>query len=291
MEQFTYVSAHGKSIVINYDGPYILEYPGYEGIGRGEVIQRVTSGYKQLGNTLEDTKFGVRVMTITFNVEADSMTEAYTRRAEIGAVFNPLAGEGELTYENNAVKRSIKCAVTQQPEPTERLGLLQQYQIELTAQQSLWYDPVETVRLVQDFVGGLRFPVRFNPTIRFARRGDALSPEIIGDVPSPIRVEFRGGCTNPRITLTKTGAFIKIGYSGHDVTLNDTDKLIVDTAYGNKTATLIHADGSEVPVDDYIDDASTFFALPLGKSKVTFLADAGTPQAYIKYRNWYVSGA
>jgi hypothetical protein len=289
MERFTFVSAYGRSIVIDYDGPNVLE--GYEGIGRGEVIQRATSGYKRIGNTLQETKYGIRIMTITFSIEADTMTEAYMRRSEMGSVFNPLAGEGILTYENNAVRRSIKCEVTQQPDPTERSGLLQQYQVELTAQESLWFDPDETVRLVQDFVSGLRFPIRFNPTIRFSRRGDALNSVNTGDVPAPIRTEFRGGCTNPRIVLTNTGEFIKIGYSGHDITLLNTDKLIVDTAYGNKTANLIHEDGTIVPVDDYIDDSSNFFSLPIGPYKVTFMADAGSPQAYIAYRNWYISGA
>lgn len=288
MERFTFVSGHGKSIIIDYNGPYLLL--GYEGLGSVEVIPRVTKGYKEIGNSLQDTSLGVRIMAITYAVEAESLAEAYSRGISAGSVFNPLAGDGVLTYENDAVKRSIRCSVTATPEKGERNGTLIEYLVELTAQKPLFFDPIETVKMVQDFVGGLRFPIRFNPTIRFARRGDALTTTITGDVPSPIRVEFRGGCTNPRITNVKTGEFIKIGFEGKDITLQEDEKLIVDTAYGNKTANLIRADGSIIAVDDYVDDDSTFFSLPVGASKTTFIADAGTPAAYIAYRNWFTSG-
>ena len=289
MERFTFTSAHGKMIVIDYNGPYILS-PNYTGLSSAEIIPRVTKGYKQIGNSLQDTSMGVRIITIPFAVEASSLYEAYSRSAALGSVFNPLAGDGVLTYENDAVKRSIRCGVTATPDKGERNGTLIEYAVELTAQQPLFFDPIETVKMVQDFVGGLRFPIRFNPTIRFARRGDALTTTITGDVPSPIRVEFRGGCTNPRITNVKTGEFIKIGFEGKDITLQEDEKLIVDTAYGNKTANLIRADGSIIAVDDYVDDDSTFFSLPVGASKTTFIADAGTPAAYIAYRNWFTSG-
>lgn len=289
MERFTFVSGHGKSIVIDYNGPYIL-YPNYEGLSSVEVIPRVTKGYKQIGNSLQDTSLGIRIITIPFAVAADSMFDTYSRSAYLGSVFNPLAGEGILNYENDAVSRSIRCSVTATPDKGERNGMLIEYTVELTAQQPLFFDPIETVRMVQDFVGGLRFPIRFNPAIRFARRGDALTTVITGDVPSPIRVEFRGGCTNPRITNVNTGEFIKIGFTGKDITLQEDEKLIVDTAYGNKTANLILADGSIVAVDDYIDDESTFFSLPVGSSKTIFIADAGSPAAYIAYRNWFTSG-
>lgn len=288
MERFTFQSAHGKSIVIDYDGPITLIKA--EGLGRCETIPRVTTGQKQVGNTLQETKLGARIMNILFMIEADSLTEAYTLRAEVGSVFNTLVGEGILTYENNAVKRSIKCSVTASPDFEERNGTLNEYSVELTAQNPLFFDPIETVRMVQDFVGGLRFPIRFDPVIRFARRGDAISTVITGDAPSPIRVEFRGGCTNPRITCETTGEFIQIGDADRNVTLETGDKLIVSTEYGNKTADLIRADGSVIPVDDYVSDASTFFALPLGRSKITFKADAGTPTALIAHRNWFVTG-
>lgn len=288
MERFTFLSAHGKTIVIDYDGPVTLV--NYEGLDRCETIPRITTGLKQIGNTLQETRLGTRIMTITFLIEANSLTEAYALRANAGSVFNPLAGEGVLTYENNAVKRSIRCSVTATPDFSERNGVLNEYTVELTAQNPLFFDPIETVRMVQDFVGGLRFPIRFNPVIRLARRGDALSTVITGDTPSPIRAEFRGCCTNPRITCVTTGAFIQIGDEERSVTLEEGDKLIVCTEYGNKTATLIRANGSVIPADDYVSDTSTFFSLPLGSSKITFKADAGTPAAFIAHRNWYTSG-
>ena len=68
MERFTYVSGYGKSIVIDYNGPNILL--GYEGLSSAEIIPRVTKGQKQIGNTLQDTSMGVRIITITYAVEA-----------------------------------------------------------------------------------------------------------------------------------------------------------------------------------------------------------------------------
>lgn len=289
MERFTFVSGHGKSIVIDYGGPYLL-YPNYEGLSSAEIIPRVTKGYKQIGNSLQDTTMGIRIITIPFAVIASSLQDAYIKSAFLGSVFNPLAGDGILTYENDAVKRSIRCSVTATPDKGERNGMLIDYAVELTAQQPLFFDPIETVKMVQDFVGGLRFPMRFDPTIRFAQRGDELATSIIGDVPSPIKVEFRGPATNPRIINLTTGEFIGIGFEGQDISLLTGEKLIVDTAYGNKTGDLIRADGSILAVDDYIDDDSTFFSLPIGDGRIKFVADAGSPAVYIAYRNWYTSG-
>lgn len=289
MERFKFKNAYGASVVIDYDGPNVLT--GYEGLGVVEVVPRTVAGTQQIGYTLESVALGARIITITYLVEASNLVSAYANRAAISAAFNPLAGEGVLTYENDAVKRSITCSVTAPPDPIERNGVLNEYSVQLTAQNPLFYDPIETARLVQDFVGGLRFPIRFNPTIHFARRGDALSPVIIGDVPSPIRVEFRGGCTNPHITNVTTGEQLKIGNADEIITLQDDERLVVCTEYGNKTASLIRADGEIVTVDDYVDDDSTFFSLPIGQSRITFAADAGSPQAYIYYRNWYTSGA
>lgn len=288
MERFTFVSGHGKTIVIDYDGPIILI--AYEGLGSVEVIPRVTKGYKQIGNSQQDISLGIRVMSITYAVAETSMAGAYGVGVANSSVFNPLAGEGILTYENDVVKRSIRCSVTATPEKGERNGTLIEYIVELTAQNPLFFDPIETVKMVQDFVGGLRFPIRFNPTIRFAQRGDELATTIIGDVPSPIKVEFRGPATNPRIINLTTGEFIRIGFDGQDIELLAGEKLIVDTAYGNKTGDLIHADGSIIAVDDYIDDDSIFFSLPIGDGRIKFVADDGSPTVYITYRNWYTSG-
>jgi len=286
MERITFKNAYGASIVIDYDGPYILS--ALDGFDAVEINSKVTKGFGQIGYTLEGVDLGVRIMTINYMLACDSLQEAYSCRAAAVSVFNPLAGNGVLTYENDAVQRAITCAVTAIPKIVERNGILTEYSVVLTAQNPLFYDPIATTQLVQDFVSGLRFPIRFNPTIRFSRRGDALNPNIIGDVPSPIRIEFRGGCTNPQITNTTTGEIIRVGSDTEPVTLDAGDKLIVNTSYGQKTADLIRSDGSIERVDGYISDDSTFFSLPLGRSKITFLALSGQPQAYVSYRNWWL---
>ena len=277
MERFLYVNAAGKSITIDYDSnSYILQ-------SHTGLIPYTVQGYRQDGASKNGLQMGTRIMTISFLLRADTMQQLYERRRYLGAVFNPILGDGVLTYTNDYLSASITAQVTVQPATTEQYGLLQLYTVELTAYDPYFYDPAERALKMEDFVGGLRFPIRFAPTISFATRGSEAAITIVGDVPSPVKVEFSGDSVKPKITNKTTGEHIEI-----NTTIATGDRLIVTTAYANKTATIYHADGSAAGATHLITPASTFFALKCGVNHLAFAAQSGSPEAYVRYRNRYV---
>ena len=107
--------------------------------------------------------------------------------------------------------------------------------------------------------------------------------KIVGDVPSPIRAEFKNESVNPKLTLVNTGEFIKV-----QTTIADEEKLIINTAYGNKTVEHIAVDGTIENAYHLITLDSSFFSLPIGENQLSFIGESGTPEVYLYWRNYYV---
>jgi hypothetical protein len=139
--------------------------------------------------------------------------------------------------------------------------------------------------MLGDFTGGMKYPIKFEGDgVTFASKGAVSAITISGDVPSPIRAEFKGGATTPKLTLSNTGEFIKV-----NITLEDTEELVITTDYGNKLVNKKNADGSLTSANHLISNDSTFITLPIGDNTLTFSADAGdNVEVYIYWYNWYM---
>lgn len=281
MEQFIYKNSRGNSITLAYhNSDYIIK--DYDGLTASEIIPITTSGYMQIGNTFITNKLGTRLINISFYVVGNGIADLYEKRRYLDKVFNPTLGEGVLTYTNDYISKSINVAVYTSPYPTEKNGSLQLFNVELVANNPLWFDKDINALKLDDFVGGLSFPISFsNEGITFAGKGAVGTINIVGDVPSPITVEFRDNSTNPKLTLD-TGEFIEV-----NTEIADGEKLVINTAYGNKTAILTNSAGIQTSAYHLITADSTFFSLPIGENRVSFQAAAGTPSVYIYWRNWF----
>lgn len=282
MEQFIYKNALGSTITIDYTGNYLID--SYDGLTASEIIPITTSGYKQNGSTYISSNLGIRVINLTFGVIADSTLDMYAARRNVVSVFNPLLGEGTLTYTNDFISKSIKVVVTASPTPAAKHSTIQYYTVELTANNPLWFDNEESAVKLGDFTGGLSYPLQFNDDgVIYAQKGDIANIEIVGDVPSPIRAEFKNTSVKPKLELTNTGEFIKV-----EISIEDGESLIINTEYGKKTVTKVNADDSTENANHLISLNSTYFSLPKGNNKLSFSGDAGTPEVYIYYRNYYI---
>jgi hypothetical protein len=281
MEKFIYTNSVGDSLTISYvNDDYIIK--DYDGLTASEIIPITTSGYMQMGNTFIGNKLGARLINISFYVVGRGIADLYEKRRYLGKVFNPTLGEGILTYTNDYTTKSISVAVSSCPYPTEKNGSLQLFYIELVANNPLWYDTSINALKLGDFIGGLTFPLVFNTDIRFAQKGEIANITIDGDVPSPIQVEFRDNSLKPKLTLLNTSEFIKV-----DMEIGAGEKIVINTAYGNKTAIHTDANGIQTSAYNLITPDSTFFSLPVGDNQLTFAGDAGSPEVYIYWRNWY----
>ena len=279
MEKFTYLNSIGKQIEIAYGGNYLLDT--YDGLTAAEVIPATVRGYNQNGYTLSSTNLGARTITLHFYIFGDTMEQFYQNRAALSQVFNPLCGNGLLTYENDYTKKSIYAVVSVPPTIENRMGNLQQCAVELTAYNPFWFDSTENAMRMADFQGGLKFPLK-SAYYTFASRGDAGRITNYGDVATPVRIEFRGPAENPDIILVNTGEFIKV-----NTTIAQGEKLIITTDYGNKSVIKEDTSGSRTSAYHLITRDSTFFSLPLGENKLTFKSDAGEPEVYLYWRNLY----
>jgi hypothetical protein len=282
MEQFVFKNALGASITITDDISTHYHIETYDGLTAAEIIPIYSTGYNQIGNSFWGNKMGVRIISITFSVLGTTMLDLYTKRRYLNNIFNPLLGQGVLTYTNDLWSKSITCAVSAMPTPVEKFDELQTFYLELTAQNPLFYDNNISSYKLGDFLGGLKFPIKFDDSIQFATKGSICYINNVGDVFSPITVEFRNNSLNPKLTLD-TGEFIEV-----DTEIGDGEKLIINTAYGDKTATYINSSGVESSAYHLITPDSTFFSLPVGNNQLSFEGDFGTPEVYISYRNWFV---
>ena len=281
MEKFIYTNTRGKSVTFDYSGDYLID--SYDGLTSTDIEPVTIKGYNQNGYTLGGLTLGARHINFNFLMRANTIDGLYTKRRELAEVFNPLLGEGTLTYENNILSKSIKCVATVLPTPTEKMGLMSLMNVELTANNPFWFDSKESLLILQGKLGGLTFPLRFNKNEIFAYSGSTQDIEIKGDIPSPIRAEFSNAAYKPRLTLSNTGEFIEV-----DTILENKEKLIITTEYGNKNVLLHKNSGEEETAYHLITLDSSFFSLPIGPNHLEFSSETGEPEVKIYYRNYYV---
>lgn len=281
MEKFQFTNAIGGTVILDYDGSFLID--SYDGLTAAEILPITIQGYQQNGYKMTNINYGMRAININFYVHGTSMADLYEKRRMIASVFNPLLGYGVLTYTNDYISKSITCIPTITPTPTEKMGNLQIFNIELTAHNPFWYDTDETALKLEGFAGGMSFPLSLaSPGITLAEKAAMATIIINGDVPSPIRAEFKGACSNPKLTLERTGEYIKVA-----TTITTGQTLRVTTDYGNKAVKLIQG-STETNAFNLIDINTSFFSLPSGANKITFLSDTGNPEIYLYWRNWYV---
>lgn len=276
MEKITFTNSLGNTLTFDYTGEYILS--NFTGMGAAEVLPATAVGYKQHGQTVNDVTMGIRVMTL--NILLFGNTDQ--KKRELDRLFNPLFGAGTLVYTNNYQSKMIKCIPTITPQIAERKGALRVVEVELTAYDPFFYDVAENVMKMDDFTGGLTFPLAAE-YYTFANKGDLSYITNSGDYFTPIKAEFRGDAINPILTNETTGEFIKV-----NTTIGLDEKLWIDTAYGNKTVQKEAADGTLTSAYNLIDINTSFFQLPLGQSKLSFGSDGGQPEVYLYWRNRYL---
>lgn len=280
MEQFTYTNQRGDTLTFNYTGDYLID--SYSGLSGADIIPIVRSGYLQNGVSLFGVNMGIRIITLSFFIHSNSMAQTYERRNQLAQVFNPLLGQGTLTYTNDYLSRKIDVLPTALPEPKDKYGTLQRYEVQLTAHNPLWYQTAENSILLSAYTG-VHYPMKFNSSIRFESIGSFADLTNSGDVEAPIRAEFRNAAENPTISLNTTGSFIKVSTS-----IENGEKLIINTAYGNKTADVVRIDGVVDNANNLVDYQSTYFNLPVGTNRINFSTTSGTPQVFLYWRNWYI---
>lgn len=282
-EKVVFINSRGQSIELTNRLPFLLE--SVEGRGGVEANIQMQSAPYQDGATYIDSNLETRALTLHVNMKANSRDELNSLRQTVSSIFNPKLGKGTLIYSNGDTERKIEVVVDGSPAfpvGDAKGKWFQRTAINLIAPDPYWMDLFAENYKLEDFVGNFRFSFHF--PVRFATRGDSKLLVNKGDVPTPIKVEFRGPVTNPKITNLSTGEFIKVNReipAGY--------KLILDTSFGNKRVEIVGPDGIVSNAFHYIDLASTFFNLDVGENRFSFITDGGSPEVYVEYKHRYLS--
>jgi len=283
-DKIIFTNAKGISVELSDRKPFVLSSVD----GKGDVganIQTQTAPFQD-GSTFIDSLLQPRSLSLQVAILSEKINEILTLRQQLASVFNPKLGVGTLTYINGGTQREIQCvseSVPIFPTGQDNKGLrFQRVLINLLCPSPFWEDINKDNYKLEDFVGNFHFPFRF--PVRFSTRGDGKTLINKGDVPTPVRVEFRGPVVNPKITNQATGEFIKV-----NATIPENFKLIIDTTFGNKRVDIIAPDGVVTNGFHYIDLESTFFNLDVGETRFSFITDGGNAEVYVEYKHRYLS--
>lgn len=284
MRKLTFTNSKGATITFERDGSFLFN--NITGLGEVAAELQMQKSPYQNGATLIDVVLGTRAISFEFTIRGEGDDDISAKRELLSSVFNPLNGEGLLTYQYGTRVRQINVAIDHVPTfPSGRENRSEWKQrgiINLTASKPYWEETNPINVKLEDFVGSFRFP--FTLPTRFSTRGDSKVLANYGDVPSPIEVEFRGPVINPTLTNQSTGEFIRVN---QEIPMGY--KLILDTSFGNKRVDIVAPDGTTTNGFHYIDLQSTFFSLDVGDTRIGFVAESGSPEVYVRYKQRYLS--
>lgn len=283
MRKLTFVNSRGKEIILGNSAPFLVTK--LEGLGAVQVsIQMQKSPYQDgvtyIDNTLEPRQLSIEGAILQRDRELRSR-----QRAEMLNILNPKLGKGTLTYEYDGGSKQVECIVDGAPIfPDKQLGSYQGFIITLLCPNPYWLDVNTETDEIVTWIGGMTFPLRLPTT--FANKGPKRINIINqGDVETPVRIEFKGPATNPRITNQATGEYIQVNR-----TLLSTDKLIITTDFGAKRVEIEDEAGLKTNAFNWIDLGSSFWSLLVGDNVVEYTSDDLVEPAAvsISYRNRYI---
>lgn len=275
-EKLIYTNETGRSVEISHSSLFFLEsIEGLDAVKNIIYTQRspFQDGVTEVGSSLEP-----RDITIRGSINATRKEEVLKHRQRLIQTFNPKL-KGKLRYQAGELVREIDCSVEFAPVLSTMSNLFKKFMIQLYCPNPYLQDSFTTSEEIVTWIGGMTFPWRLPSG--FATKG----PKVInivnqGDVETPVRIEFKGPATNPKITKRDTGEFIQVNRE-----LVVGDKLVITTDFGGKR---VEINGENV--FNWVDLRSTFWQLQIGDNVIEYTSDEPTEPAavVISYRNRYV---
>ena len=290
MQKLKVVNCLGESIEFGMQAPFLLSH--IEGLGIPTIDVYGTQAPGMDGSQVHDIFLSDRLITSRITIMCDSREELYEKRRQIMRLLNPklynsvTKKRGELTlyYTNDYKTYRLFAYSDSSPDFKERIGNNGIADITFTCSNPYFLDEKDITKKLKYFDGGLTFPLTF--ATKFAEAGYTKTIDNIGDVEVPIIIEYIGAAENPIITNETTGEYIKVNR-----TLEDGQKLVINTAEGEETVDIVSANGEKTNVFNWLDLNSIFFKLVQGENRITYSADnemAEDVLVNIIYSNKYV---
>lgn len=284
MKRITFTNSMGESVEL-YRSPFFLTK--IEGLGDVEAEVQNQRAPGQDGSSYIDATLSERYIPI----EVDILKDFDENKRYLSRVFNPKLGPGLLSYENELGIREIRAVAEHVPKFTDNRPILtQKAVIDLVCHDPYWLSLEDNTEPIAEWTGGMIFPWILGdlkqPAFALSEKGYAKKIYNDGDAPAPVEIIFLGGGLNPIVQNNTTGEFIKVNRE-----LAITDKLIINTAFGNKSVVIEDELGNRTNVFNWIDLDSTFWQLVPGENAIEYGSDSEMLESsvIINYRKKYVS--
>lgn len=281
MRRLTYSNSRGEQISF-YLSPFLIT--SLTGIGEVDANVQGQQAPYQDGDTYIDTILQPRFIELEAVITDADLKVIKDYRRQISKICNPKLGLGKITLELDGDLKEIKGTLDGGVVFPERgQDVWQKFMITWKCPNPYWKTVYESSESMAFLLGGLSFPLRLGTS--FSSRGFRKTISNEGDVPTPISIEFIGPAINPVVQNLTTGEFVRVNR-----TLDDGEKLIINTEFGNKSVEMIDNEGNRTNVFNWIDLESSFWNLINGDNLVEYRSEDDNTKARVKitFKNRYV---
>lgn len=290
MKIITFVNSQNNGVQFGPGMNYFLTTA--DGLDGPDVTLQTQQAAFQDGATFIDALYEPRVIEISGAINSFDIPTVFQYRKTLQQVLSSKIGPGLLTLQNDRgtfnipaipTKVSLKDRVWPNP--------FWEFLIDFNCPNPYWIDPVVNQIQMITLVPLLKFPVTFPVVMSQYVGAQGYDAFNAGDVPCPVKINFYGPATNPKITNQTTGQFIKIAK-----TLAAGDLLQIDTSF--ETTSIIYTPSggspsngmgfmSTTPINGVIP---SFWQLACGHNTLSFSDDAAntTDRAIITWQNRYI---
>lgn len=282
MEKITYRNANGDSISFANSAPFYLESIDANSVGTAYSTQKAIG---QDGQDILDITYNPRtvVAKLAFcGIKNGRYDEAAMHKnwLTISRVLIPNQA-GTLIYQNDAGIYKIAYRPSELPNFTRSVGTLCRFSVDFTADYPFWKSYTDFTARLGTVVGGKRYPVIYNPALRYGEW--VMKAAIKNDcgIPTPFAITIESVSTYAKI-INQRGEYLYI-----DQVTGEGEKLVIDTE--NYTVTLIQADGTEVLANHKITLDSSYFRLYPGINILTLEnGEDSAAKATVAYNQLYL---
>jgi len=260
-----FTNSRGETILIDgHVKPLLLSR--LEGTGGSPVEVQMQKAPYQDGETYIDSLLGPRYLSIEGLIWATKQGAVLDRRQRLARVFNPSLGLGTFRLELGHTAYEIDAAVDSPVAFPDRTSKpIQSFAVSLVCPDPAWREPTDETWTLASFVGGFSFPFSF--PLSFGTVGQELDIENKGDMESPVLIRMTGPLTNPVLENVTTGQRITITRE-----IQGGETLEINTAFGQKSVTIVSASGSRSNGFHYVSPSSEFWGLIPGLNTVSYAA-------------------
>lgn len=271
MQKLVYVpsgSNYNNGVILTAAEPFVLSTA--KGMGGVETSIISSSVVGMQGSYYQGNKISSRQVQCTVYVDGKSREDMYRQRCRLIGLLTPTNELGTLYYSNDYISVKTSAIPSVPPDFSERIRNYNKADITFWCPLPEWISLNSKTESV-GYVDGVSFEFPFQFPISFAMLKNQLIIDYHGTSPAPVEIVVSGPATNPSLKNATTGKTIAL----LGKTLEEDEKLVINTERGNKSVKLIR-NGQKEDAFQYINPQSVFWDLMPGKNHIVYNSSDGS---------------